>query len=1118
MTDGRESGNSRRAWGPRRLVYTAHLWLGLTSGLIVFVVGLTGALYVFEPELKRLYAGPGRLSPSSAPALPASELARRAHTALMRSVDNLPAPVSRWLVLSAAPDRAVVYNAFWEHPPAWYEVYVDPYRGAVLAVHDQRWDLLNIVLRLHRSLLLPEELGRWIVGVAVLISVVMLLTGLVLWFPRRLHDLAEPGGLRQRLTIRFRGRFARVNYDLHRVFGFYGLALALIVALTGLVWSFRWMDRAVYWVATGGGRSVEPPAAKSKAPAPGAAAVDPADRVLTAVQREFPGAARYEVIFPSAADGTLQVCANPEANTYYRIECVWFDRYTGEPRRAERYADKNAGELMRALNYDIHVGQILGLPGRVLACAVSLVVASLPITGTLLWWRRGGGPVARRRSRRERRHRNESDHRETLMSAQSRILLLLCLVLVASRVSAQAPPPSPPPSAAQEPIALPELTVPGLLGGYEVHEATTATKTDIPLIETPATVNVIPRKQLNDQRLLTLPEALNWVPGFGDESSRGGFERFTLRGFFSSDSTFLDGLRNDPRFWVANEVFGLERIEILKGPASVLYGQVAPGGIVNLVSKRPLPEAHYELGYTAGSFSFQQGTVDIGGPVTSDKSVLYRVNGLYLNRDDFVDFVDKQRIYIAPAFTLRLGADTTLTLLANYINDDFTQPQGLPANGTFLSNRNGKISLDRFVGEPNFNHSTAWRIQGGYVFEHRFAENLRLHNVFRVQSFEFNHDDVLPDTLDGDQRTLTRFASGDRVRAMNVGGDTHLEWIVNTGPVKHRVLGGVDVFWDRFADRFYFTGNVAPIDVFNPVYGSPVPVLRSDYIFDSIFNSYQTGIYVQDQMTIYKDLTLLLGARGDFARNRTEDKIAHGSSYQSDSAATWRGGLLYQFVPGMSAYTSYATSFLPTTFGSKADGTPLKPEFGKQYEVGFKADLLDGRLTSSLALYQLTRKNNSTTDPVNVFFSVQTGEQRSRGLEWEGRVSPVRGWDLLAFYSLIDAEVTKDTDFQGNRLPGVPKNSAGLWTTWQFPSGPVQGLGFGFGGRYVGHQTINLGNTLELPHYTVLDASVFYRWKQLTAQVNFKNITDKAHYTGNSTMVLPGEPFSVLGQLTWNIK
>jgi uncharacterized iron-regulated membrane protein len=390
----------RRPWGPRRLVYTAHLWLGLLSGLVVFLVGLTGALYVFEREIKELYLRSyTRVSPpGAAHRLPVSALHQRGTAAVVAAVGTRQAPDNSWIVLSARRDRAALYSAYWATPRAWYEVYLDPYRGDVLTVRDQYWDPLNVVLRLHRSLLLPEEVGRWIVGIAVLVCVVMLITGLVLWCPRRPGDLREAGALRQRLSIRWRGRRPRMTYDLHRVLGFYAFLATLIIAVTGLVWSFRWVDRAVYWVATGGGTPAEPPAPRSTKPdARDPVAPHPADHALAAVAREFPDAVRYELIFPSKADGALQACANPEETTYYRIDCLWFDQHSGHRVNAELYLDKNAGEMLRAMNYDIHVGQILGLPGRVLACAASLIVASLPVTGVLMWWGRGGKRTRLRR-------------------------------------------------------------------------------------------------------------------------------------------------------------------------------------------------------------------------------------------------------------------------------------------------------------------------------------------------------------------------------------------------------------------------------------------------------------------------------------------------------------------------------------------------------------------------------------------------------------------------------------------------------------------------------------------------------------------------------------------------
>jgi iron complex outermembrane receptor protein len=686
----------------------------------------------------------------------------------------------------------------------------------------------------------------------------------------------------------------------------------------------------------------------------------------------------------------------------------------------------------------------------------------------------------------------------------------------APRTVAAAPAVASPPEIRLEPVIVQERS--GADAKYVVTHTATGTRTDTPLIEIPQSIQVLDRQQLDDQQVLTLPEALRWVPGVSSEGSRGGFDdTFVLRGFDASGFTFLDGLRVDPRFWIAQEVFGLERIEVLKGPASVLYGQVAPGGIVNLISKRPRPEPHYELGFTAGSDDFYEATVDLGGPLLADKSLLYRLTGLYLNRGDFVEFVDKERVFLAPALTWRIGPDTTLTVLSNALYEEWVESLFLPAEGTVLANPNGTIPRHRFAGEPGFDRDYAWRLQVGYQFEHRLHASLHLQHSLRVQYFEFGENAHFPLGLLDDQRRVDRFVSRVDISATNIGTDTHLAWTFQTGPLAHRLLGGVDVLWDRF--RFTSrSGSVAPLDLFTPVYGAPVTIGPVD--FDSAFFLTQVGLYVQDQVQLLQHLSILLGGRFDLAWNDTDNRLTRATTQQDDDAFTWRAGLVYQFLTGLAAYASYATSFQPVTFGARASGAAFDPERGEQYEVGLKADLWRGRVASTLAFYHLLRDNVTTTDPTNPNFSIQTGEQRSRGIEWNVQARPVDGWDFLAFYAYTDAEITQDTTFTpGNRLLAVPFHTGGLWTTWQFPWGPVKGLGAGFGVRYVGDRAGDLDNSFALPDYTVFDAAVFYRYGPLNVQVNLKNFTDEVYFTSRSrTFVEPGEPLTVLGRVTWRFQ
>lgn len=386
-------GALRSRRGLRRLVWTVHRWLGLASGAVVLVVALTGALYAFAPEVGALYLR--RFAwvspPAGARPLAPSALVQRAEAAVERAAGSLPAGTRRRLTLSAEPGRSAVYSVAPAGAAGGYEAYVDPYRGAVLLVRDMRWDPLGVLLRAHRSLLLPPEIGRRVVGVAVLVFVPSLLTGALLWLPRRPRTLLQRGVLRRRLTVGLRGRVAGVARDLHRVLGGYALAVTLILALTGLVWSFAWVDRVVYWLATGG-QAPRERGWRSGPPGDAASAPIVTDEAVATTGRTFPDAARLDVGFPVGPADVLVVCATAEAASSHRRDCLAFDQYTGRRIGADLHRDRNAGERLRAANHDIHVGRIAGPGGRLAALLGSLAAASLPITGALVWWTRRRRP------------------------------------------------------------------------------------------------------------------------------------------------------------------------------------------------------------------------------------------------------------------------------------------------------------------------------------------------------------------------------------------------------------------------------------------------------------------------------------------------------------------------------------------------------------------------------------------------------------------------------------------------------------------------------------------------------------------------------------------------------
>jgi iron complex outermembrane recepter protein len=349
--------------------------------------------------------------------------------------------------------------------------------------------------------------------------------------------------------------------------------------------------------------------------------------------------------------------------------------------------------------------------------------------------------------------------------------------------------------------------------------------------------------------------------------------------------------------------------------------------------------------------------------------------------------------------------------------------------------------------------------------------------------------------------------------------ETRLQGRISTGPAEHLAIAGLDVYWRDLDIRFGFP-SIASIDVFDPVYGAR-PVgggldfgMRSDDL--------AIGGYVQDQIKLWERLTLLGGVRFDHAEQEmvTEFGGPPVTRDSEDFAISPRAGILYQVTPHIAPYFSYAESFLPINFGTEADGSPLEPETGEQFEVGIKADALQGKLTATLAAYHLTRENVSVGDPANPGFSIQTGEQRSQGIEFDVAYRLLDGWNLIGAYAYTDSEITEESDpaLEGNRPNNVPEHSGSIWTTYELQDGPLKGLGAGLGGRFVGEREGDLANSFTIPDYAVMDAALFYRRNRFRAQLNVRNVLDEEYFASSfsDTRVIPGEPVVVRGSVGWS--
>ncbi|MEH1834444.1 MAG: TonB-dependent siderophore receptor [Nostoc sp.] len=667
-----------------------------------------------------------------------------------------------------------------------------------------------------------------------------------------------------------------------------------------------------------------------------------------------------------------------------------------------------------------------------------------------------------------------------------------------------------------------ELVVTGEQDGYNVPDASSATRTDTPIRDIPQSIQVVPRQVIEDRVITDPDDAVRTISGVipSNPSYEGGLSAFSIRGFDYGSNVLRNGVREIDFGSVSrNDLTNIERVEILKGPASVLYGQGSLGGAVNIVTKQPLRDPFYNLEFLAGSYDLYRGAVDFSGPLNDSRTVLYRLNAFYQDSNTFIDFSRNNRWLVNPVVSWQISPNTKLTIEGDVSKTVSQTSAGLPAVGTVLPNPNGKIPINRFIGEPG-DFETGLFARIGYDLQHQFSKDWSVRNVFRYAVLKRGGGGFTAgSSLDPDGRTLDRFyfddpnpKTDDTVNGFIVATD--LTGKFETGSIKHTLLFGTEVYNTKRTNFEYISGDAAPLDLFNPVYGSPRGAVEDRG--NSTQSGGFVGVYLQDQIALADNLKLVLGGRYDWANQDSKDLITDTKTSQSDEAFSPRVGIVYQPIQPISLYASYSRSFNPNS-GTDANGNLFDPESGTQYEVGIKGDL-SNKLSATLALFDLTRSNVLTTDPNNSNFSIQTGKQRSRGIELDisGEILP--GWSIAAGYAYIDARISEDNDYAvGNRLVNAPENSFGLFTSYKFQSGSLEGWGLGLGFFYVGEREGDLNNNFTLPSYFRTDASIFYKRDRLRAAVSIKNLFNVDYYESSSDIlrVFPGEPLTVQGTISW---
>jgi len=634
------------------------------------------------------------------------------------------------------------------------------------------------------------------------------------------------------------------------------------------------------------------------------------------------------------------------------------------------------------------------------------------------------------------------------------------------------------------------------------RQSATGTKTDTSIEKVPQSISGGP----GEERALHQPpsgkEALSYTPGVavGTRGASNTYDYLIIRGFAAegqSQNNYLDGMKMQGNFYndAVIDPYMIERAEVMRGPTSVLYGKSSPGGLLNMVSKRPLTEPLKEIQFKAGTDSLFQTGFDFSDALDDDGVYSYRLTGLARSNNSQQEGKGEQRYAIAPSFSWRPDDKTNFTFLSYFQNEPETGYYGwLPKEGTVDPLPNGdRLSTDFNEGAKNNTYSRNQKMVG-YSFDHafndtftvrqnlRFAENKTSQNSvygYGVCSDAANSGNALCNALSPADKGhyLARKYVVDDEKLQNFTVDTQLQSKFATGEIDHILLTGVDFMRMRndINAWFGYDGSVPLLDLYNPVYsdfdfGSKDPANSGPY---QILNKQQqTGLYVQDQAQWNKVL-VTLGGRYDWADQDSINRVAGTTASRDDNQFTWRGGVNYLFDNGVTPYFSYSESFEPSS-QTDAQGKPFAPSKGKQYEVGVKYVPSDRPIVLTGALYQLTKTNNLMADPAGSIFSVEGGEIRARGVEIEAKAALSASVNVVGSYTYTDVEYTTDTNYKGNTPAQVPEHMASLWGDYTFYDGALSGLTLGTGGRFSSSSYGDPANSFKVGSYAVMDALVRY--------------------------------------------
>lgn len=653
----------------------------------------------------------------------------------------------------------------------------------------------------------------------------------------------------------------------------------------------------------------------------------------------------------------------------------------------------------------------------------------------------------------------------------------------------------------------------GPVEGYRATRSASATRTDTALHETPQSVSVVPKDVLEDTGATRLQDALDYAGGIGRANNFGGqgLTTFTVRGFTTGEF-YRNGFPINRGYPNAPDANTIERLEVLRGPATALYGRGDPGGTFNVVSKQPLPESKVTLGSQFDDQGMHRATLDATGPLSQDGSLAYRLNVLGEGGESFRDDVESERYDVAPVLSWQVNDSTKIVFEGDFMRNNHPLDRGL----TRYATQTGSASRDTYIWEKG-------------------SDNL-LHNDNNMAQLRFEH--MLNDnwTLAGGMQWLDGTLQGNAVEANKAPADGHtlqrnfnyrkLEWTdrdyqlnltghFDTGAFSHTLLTGIeyeDYDYRSIIQRSSATDGTYPIDIYHPVLGQPRPALTRTTTHDQE-NLKTWAWFVQDQVALTERLKALAGVRLERFEHDYDNYLPGAKGWQAaDNAVTPRFGLLYDLTDTVAVYANTARSFKPNT-GASRQGDGFDPEKGKSYELGMKWEALERQLSVDAAIYHIVKENVLTRDPADPNYSLAAGEVRSRGLDLNvaGNITPE--WRVIGGYAYVDAEVTKDNRLpSGTRLANIPRNSFSLLNTYEFQDGLAKGLGLGVGLKYVDDRNGQTeAETYTMEQYSVVDLLSYYKVNEhVRLNLDVKNVFNKGYDEGAfNTYAYPGAPRTV---------